>query len=143
MCVSHIIVLMDAPRQIIQGYATKYRPQRGLAREVHPAGELTRDLYAPVNSKPRPHTLGLDDAPFDKRQGSPVPIVAVAMEGHDLIESIALGEFSVDGDGPTEYLAAWIGGLRARPMLLAVILGGITIAGLGLIDVTASRSDSA
>jgi endonuclease V-like protein UPF0215 family len=81
--------------------------------------------------------LGVDDAPFDKRQEGPVPIVAVAMEGHDVIESVALGEFPVDGDGATDYLATWIAGLRARPMLQAVILGGITIAGLGIIDVAA------
>jgi uncharacterized protein len=85
----------------------------------------------------RPHTLGVDDAPFDKRQKGPVPIVSVAMEGHDVIESVALGEFPVDGDGATDYLASWIAGLRARPMLQAVILGGVTIAGLGIIDVTA------
>jgi uncharacterized protein len=85
----------------------------------------------------RPHAIGVDDAPFDKRQTGPVPLIAVAMEGADLIESIALGEFPVDGDGATEYLANWIAGLRARPMLQAVILGGITIAGLGIIDVTA------
>jgi uncharacterized protein len=85
----------------------------------------------------RPHTIGVDDAPFDKRQPGPVPIVAVAMEGHDVIEAVALGEFPVDGEGATEYLATWIGGLRTRPMLQAVILGGITIAGLGVVDVTA------
>ncbi len=85
----------------------------------------------------RPHVLGVDDAPFDKRRPGPVPIVAVAMEGHDVIESVALAEFPVDGEGATEYLATWIGGLRARPMLQAVILGGITIAGLGVVDVTA------
>ena len=85
----------------------------------------------------RPHTIGVDDAPFEKRQPGPVPIVAVAMEGHALIESVALGEFPVDGEGAAEYLATWIGGLRTRPMLQAVILGGITIAGLGIIDVTA------
>ena len=85
----------------------------------------------------RPHTIGVDDAPFDKRQPGPVPIVGVAMEGHTLIESVALGEFPVDGEGATEYLATWIGGLRARAMLQAVILGGITIAGLGVVDVTA------
>jgi endonuclease V-like protein UPF0215 family len=85
----------------------------------------------------RPHTIGVDDAPFDKRQPGPVPIVAVAMEGHDVIEAVALGEFPVDGEGAAEYLATWIGGLRARPMLQAVILGGITIAGLGVVDVTA------
>jgi endonuclease V-like protein UPF0215 family len=85
----------------------------------------------------RPHTIGVDDAPFDKRQPGPVPIVAVAMEGHALIESVALGEFPVDGESAAEYLATWIGGLRTRPMLQAVILGGITIAGLGVVDVTA------
>jgi uncharacterized protein len=85
----------------------------------------------------RPHTLGVDDAPFDKRQPGPVPIVAVAMEGHDVIEAVAIGEFPVDGEGATEYLATWISGLRTRPMLQAVILGGITIAGLGIVDVTA------
>ncbi|MGH7527463.1 MAG: DUF99 family protein [Gemmatimonadales bacterium] len=81
--------------------------------------------------------MGVDDAPFDKRQSGPVPVVGVAMEGHDVIESVALGEFPVDGEGATEYLAAWIAGLRVRPALQAVIFGGITIAGLGLIDVTA------
>jgi uncharacterized protein len=85
----------------------------------------------------RPHTLGVDDAPFDKRQSGPVPIVAVAMEGNDVIESIALGEFPVDGNGATDYLATWIATLRARPMVQAVILGGITIAGLGIIDMNA------
>jgi endonuclease V-like protein UPF0215 family len=85
----------------------------------------------------RPHTLGVDDAPFEKRQAGLVPVIAVAMEGHDIIESVALSEFPVDGDAATEYLAAWIERLRARPMLQAVILGGITIAGLGIIDVTA------
>jgi endonuclease V-like protein UPF0215 family len=90
-----------------------------------------------VKPRSRPHILGVDDAPFDKRQPGPVPIIAVAMEGHDLVESVALGEFPVDGDGATDYLASWIAGLRTRPMLQAVILGGITIAGLGIIDVTA------
>jgi uncharacterized protein len=85
----------------------------------------------------RPHILGVDDAPFDKRQSFPVPIVGVVMEGPDRVESVALGEFPVDGDGATDYLAGWIGGLRARPALQAVILGGITIAGLGIVDVTA------
>jgi endonuclease V-like protein UPF0215 family len=86
---------------------------------------------------PRPHVLGVDDAPFDKRQAGPVHLVAVTMEGNDLVESIAIGEFPVDGEGATEYLAEWIGGLRTRAMLQAVILGGVTLAGLGIVDVTA------
>jgi uncharacterized protein len=85
----------------------------------------------------RPHLLGVDDAPFDKRQTSPVPIVGVVMEGADRIEAVAVGQFPVDGEGATEFLAGWIGGLRTRPALQGVILGGITIAGLGLVDVAA------
>jgi uncharacterized protein len=79
----------------------------------------------------------VDDAPFEKRQPGPVPIIGVMMEGQDVVESVALGQFPVDGEGVTEYLAEWIGGLRTRPMLQAVMLGGITIAGLGLVEVTA------
>jgi hypothetical protein len=90
-----------------------------------------------VSPSPRPHILGVDDAPFEKRQPVPVPIVGVVMEGPDRVEAIALGEFPVDGEGATEYLAGWIGGLRTRPALQAVILGGITIAGLGIVDATA------
>ncbi len=83
----------------------------------------------------RPHVLGIDDAPFAKGQSQPVPIVGVTMEGQDLVEAVAIGEFPVDGSGATQYLADWITGLRSRPMLQGVMLGGITIAGLGLVDI--------
>ena len=83
----------------------------------------------------RPHLLGVDDAPFDKHQAAPVPIVGVVMEGADRIEAVAIGHFAVDGEGATEYLAGWIRGLRTRAALQGAILGGITIAGLGLVDV--------
>lgn len=83
----------------------------------------------------RPHLLGVDDAPFDKRQEGPVPIVGVAMEGADRIESVAVGRFPVDGENVTGYLSDWIGGLRTRPALQGLILGGITIAGLAVVDV--------
>ncbi|MDH3214039.1 MAG: DUF99 family protein [Myxococcales bacterium] len=83
----------------------------------------------------RPHVLGIDDAPFDKGQHDPVPIVGVMMEGCDLVESIAIGAFPVDGDGATDFLGDWISGLRAFSSVQAIVLGGITIAGLGLIDI--------
>jgi endonuclease V-like protein UPF0215 family len=57
------------------------------------------------------------------------------MEGADRIESVAMGEFPVDGEDVTGYLAGWIGGLRTRPALQGVILGGITMAGLAVVDV--------
>ncbi len=83
----------------------------------------------------RPHTLGIDDGPFEKRSPTPVPIVAVMMEGPDLVEAVAHTEFPVDGPDATAFLARWIQSLRARPALHAVLIGGITIAGLGIVDI--------
>ena len=93
-------------------------------------GRLTR-----VAGSARPHVLGIDDAPFDKGQRDPVPIVAVMMEGADLVEAIAIGAFPVDGAGATDFLADWIPSLRVFASVQAIVLGGITIAGLGLIDI--------
>ncbi len=83
----------------------------------------------------RPHVLGIDDGPVDKRGGGPVPIVAVMMEAHDVVEAVAATRFPVDGDGATAFLAEWVAGLRCHPALQGIVLGGITIAGLGVIDV--------
>jgi endonuclease V-like protein UPF0215 family len=89
-----------------------------------------------VSPAARPHLLGVDDAPFDKRQSQPVPVIGVVMEGADRIESVAVGRFPVDGEDVTGYLAGWIGGLRTRAALQGVILGGITVAGLAVVDAT-------
>ena len=80
------------------------------------------------------HVLGIDDAPFDKRQPQPVRIVAVLMEGNDLVEGMAVTEFPVDGADATGFLAEWIKTMRWEAALHAVVLGGITLAGLGLVD---------
>jgi endonuclease V-like protein UPF0215 family len=85
----------------------------------------------------RPHLFGIDDGPFRKRQREPVPIVGVMMEGADLVESVAVASFPVDGDDATGFLAGWVGGLRALASCQALLLGGITLAGLGVVDVRA------
>ena len=79
--------------------------------------------------------LGIDDGPFDKGSGRPVPIVGVLTEGADLVEAVAVTEFPQDGDGVTDFLAHWIAGLRFASTLHAVVLGGITIAGLGVVEI--------
>jgi endonuclease V-like protein UPF0215 family len=83
----------------------------------------------------RPHVLGVDDAPFDKRADALVPIVGVMMEGADLVEAVAVGRFPVDGDDAAGFLAQWISGLRFASALHAVVLGGVTLAGLAVVDV--------
>lgn len=82
-----------------------------------------------------PRVIGIDDAPFRRGQPEPVPIVAVVMEGALLVEGIAIGSFPVDGEGATDYLAEWIESMRWRAALQAVLLGGATIAGLGIVDI--------
>jgi uncharacterized protein len=85
----------------------------------------------------RPHVLGIDEGPFVKSQAQPVPLVAALCEAGDLLEAVASNTFSVDGEGATEFLSRWLGGLRMCASLQAVALGGITLAGLGIVDVRA------
>lgn len=83
----------------------------------------------------RPHVLGVDDGPFEKfAPGAEAPLVGVMMEGADLVEAVALTRFPVDGEGATSFLADWIESLRFRPALHAVFFGGITLAGLALLE---------
>lgn len=89
----------------------------------------------PVSS--RPHVLGVDDGPFEKGRDAETPLVGVFMEGRDLVEGVAVTRFPVDGEGVTDFLADWIGGLRFRPALQAVVLGGVTMAGLAVVEVPA------
>lgn len=81
--------------------------------------------------------LGVDDGPFDKRRDRATPVVAVMMEGARRVEGVAVTSFPVDGDDVTRFLATWIGGLRFHASLQAVALGGVTLAGLAVVDVPA------
>jgi endonuclease V-like protein UPF0215 family len=82
----------------------------------------------------RPLLLGVDDGPFDKWKDSSVVIAGVVVEGCDRVEGVALTNFPVDGAGVTNFLARWIDSLRFRASLQGVVVGGITIAGLAVID---------
>ena len=85
----------------------------------------------------RPHVLGIDDGPFVVRDGGDAPIVGVMMEGAALVEAVAVTHFPVDGDGVTDFLATWVTSLRLHPALQAIVLGGVTIAGLAIVDLPA------
>ena len=84
-----------------------------------------------------PHVLGVDDGPFAKGQREPVPVIAVLMEGAGIVEGVSIRAFPVDGEGVTAFLGDWILGLRWHATLDSVVLGGITLAGLAVVDVMA------
>jgi endonuclease V-like protein UPF0215 family len=79
----------------------------------------------------------VDDGPFDKGVSQTVPLVGVTMEGPDLVEAVSVTEFPVDGENVADFLAGWIESLRVKPALQGILFGGITIAGLAVIDVHA------
>ncbi len=85
----------------------------------------------------RPHVLGVDDGPFEKGSSRSVPLVGVTMEGSDLVEAVSVTRFPIDGEDVTDFLADWIEPLRVKPALQGIFFGGITIAGLAVIDVHA------
>jgi len=85
----------------------------------------------------RRHLLGIDDGPFEKWKSEAAPVVAVMMEGADLVETVAVSAFPVDGDDATGFLAGWVASLRCRPAVQGVVLGGVTLAGLGVVDLPA------
>jgi uncharacterized protein len=90
----------------------------------------------------RPHVLGIDDGPFEKhRPAARAPIVGVMMEGHDLVEAVAITDFPVDGAGVTLFLAEWIRARRFAPTLHGVLFNGITVAGLAVLDPAALARD--
>lgn len=93
-----------------------------------------------MSTATKPHLLGIDDAAFLRNQHPPVPIVAVLMEDSTVVEFVAIASFAVDGNDATGFIARWTRGLRAFPSVDALVLGGITLAGLGVVDaVTLSR----
>ncbi|MDH3518976.1 MAG: DUF99 family protein [Myxococcales bacterium] len=92
----------------------------------------------PPRSPARAHLLGIDDGPFEKfRDGESTPIVGVMMEGADLVESVAVTWFPIDAPDVSDFLVEWIESLRIRPGLQGIVLGGITIAGLAVVDMAA------
>lgn len=104
---------------------------------VEAAAPITLTSQASIVKKDyHPHVLGIDDGPFEKGVSSTTPIVGVMTEGGRLVEAVAVTAFPIDGSDVTVFLADWIQNLRFGPALQGVIFGGVTIAGLGVVDIT-------
>ena len=82
------------------------------------------------------HTIGIDDAPFQRGQSEPVPVVGAVFAGLRL-EGVLSAAVTRDGDDATGVLAQMIGGCRFRPQLQVVLLQGIALAGFNVVDIHA------
>jgi endonuclease V-like protein UPF0215 family len=81
-----------------------------------------------------PHAIGIDDGPVVKRPGATALVVGAVLSGPAQVEGFLTTSLPVDGPDPTPHLADWINRSRFVPLLRAVFLRGITIAGLSVID---------
>lgn len=79
-------------------------------------------------------TLSIGGAPFDKFRDREARIVGVIMAGSALVEGVLMTRLPIDGGLATETLADWIRGSRFHPSLRAILIEGITIAGLSVVD---------
>lgn len=80
------------------------------------------------------HVLGIDDGPLDRFTDTDTLVVGVVMAGAKLVEGVLTTRLAIDGADATTRLAEWVNGSRFRPLLRAILLDGITIAGLSVVD---------
>ena len=84
--------------------------------------------------KPATHVLGIDDGPLDRFTDADTLVVGVVMAGAELVEGVLTTRIEIDGADATTQLAEWVNGSRFRPLLRAILLDGVTIAGLSVVD---------
>jgi hypothetical protein len=82
----------------------------------------------------RQHVLSIDDAPFDKFRDPYALLIGVVTAGPSLLEGVLTTRAPIDGEGITRRLATWVSGSRFFPSLRAILVEGITMAGLSVID---------
>jgi hypothetical protein len=82
------------------------------------------------------HTIGFDDAPFDRHHRGDVAVIGAVYAGTRL-EGVLSGRVRRDGRNSTRVLADLVRRSRFRGHLQAVLLQGIALAGFNVVDVGA------
>jgi endonuclease V-like protein UPF0215 family len=88
------------------------------------------------------HVLSIDDAPFDKFRDQDALLVGVVTAGPSLVEGVITTRVPIDGEDVTVRLAAWAAGSRFFPSLRAILIEGITVAGLSVVDLPLLRRET-
>ena len=87
--------------------------------------------------------IGIDDAPFKKFKDEKTLIVGAILRGNSLLEGVIVREVSVDGDDSTSKIIEMIKNTRHRRQLKAILLHGITFAGLNIADIAEINKETA
>lgn len=86
--------------------------------------------------KKQARIIGIDDAPFDKRnKGRQVLVVGTIYRGGDYMDGLLSTKITIDGNDSTEKVTEMINKSKFRPQLQAVILDGIALGGFNIVDI--------
>jgi endonuclease V-like protein UPF0215 family len=89
-----------------------------------------------VHARRHVRVIGIDDAPFEKVAGAPVPLCGVICSG-TRFEGMLWGTTTKDGLDGTEVLIRLLMQSKFAGQVHLVLLDGITVGGLNVIDLAA------
>ncbi len=92
-------------------------------------------------SKPHPRVFAFDDAPFDF-EAPTTAVVGLVVSLPAYVEGVLRGEVRVDGDDATQEVARLVRSSGSRAAAQAILLGGISLGGFNVIDLTRLNSDT-
>lgn len=79
--------------------------------------------------------IGIDDSPFRKFKDRRTLIVGVIFRGNSLLEGVIVKNIEVDGDDASSKIIDMVNNTRHKKQLKAILLHGITFAGLNIADI--------
>ncbi len=79
--------------------------------------------------------LGIDDGPFEKKNGVAVLVVGTVFRGGHFMDGCLSTTIEKDGDDATEKLIALVTNSKFKPQLQCIMLNGIALGGFNVIDV--------
>lgn len=84
--------------------------------------------------KPETRVLGVDDAPF-LRKDDKVLVVATVFRGGKWLDGVLSCYVTRDGDDSTKIIARMINSSKFKKQLQAIMIDGIAVAGFNIIDI--------
>ena len=78
--------------------------------------------------------LGVDDAPFDKKDKECL-VVATVFRGGDFLDGLLSCKVEVDGSNATKKLVKLINKSKHKQQLKVIMLDGIALGGFNIIDI--------
>lgn len=84
--------------------------------------------------KPETRVLGIDDAPFTKKEKN-VLVIGTLFRGGSWMDGILSTKVKIDGNNSTSKLIKMINKSKFKPQLQAIILDGIAFGGFNIVDI--------